>query len=118
MACKNVGTVEQVIRILIAVALVVAIFIFEPSPIWMATMVVVALLLFFTAYIQYCPITALLGINTCEKTPYERIRMVEGQKTKSKKVSKKKTKAKKPSKAKKAKKGRKKASRKKKKPKK
>ena len=101
MAVKcNVGLLEQVVRIVLGVILFVLAVSGMLSDVWKIVSLALALILWITAAMRYCPITAALGINTCERVE-EKAEVVSmpGQKTKSKRKS---TKEKEGAKAKKA----------------
>lgn len=58
----NVGTLDRIARLVFAVILV-AVFVFAPSPIrWIGVIAAIPLL---TGAIAFCPLYSLFGINTC-----------------------------------------------------
>ena len=56
----NVGTIDRVLRIIVGIALIASVFVGPQTP-W-GWIGVVPLL---TAFISFCPLYTLLGINTC-----------------------------------------------------
>jgi di/tricarboxylate transporter len=64
---KNVGTIDKVIRILIAVTLVVLFFTNVISGTLGIILLVLAVVLVATSLISLCPIWLALGINTQKK---------------------------------------------------
>jgi type IV secretory pathway TrbD component len=65
MKC-NVGGADKILRIIIGgAALAAAIFLFA-APLWKIAAFVVAAIAIGTALISYCPLNALIGLNTCK----------------------------------------------------
>ena len=64
---KNVGTIDKVIRILIAVTLIVLFFTHVISGTLGIILLVLAVVLVATSLISLCPIWLALGINTQKK---------------------------------------------------
>lgn len=65
MTC-NVGGVERPIRIVAGLLLIAVGALAGLSPIGMGVALTVGVVLLVTGLIRYCPLTSLLGINTCE----------------------------------------------------
>ena len=66
MKC-NVGGIDRTARIIIGVVLLsVGIFV-ELSMIWKIVAFALAGIMFLTAAIGFCPINAVIGLNTCKK---------------------------------------------------
>jgi hypothetical protein len=59
---RNVGTVDRVIRIVLALALFSLFFLLEGSARWFGVIGVVPLL---TAFVSFCPLYTLFGFSTC-----------------------------------------------------
>jgi hypothetical protein len=64
MMTHNVGTTEKVIRIILGIALLSLIYFMEGSMRWVG---LVGAVLIVTALIGWCPISAVLGINTAKQ---------------------------------------------------
>jgi uncharacterized membrane protein HdeD (DUF308 family) len=64
---KNMGTIDRVIRILIAVAIGVLYFTEVITGITGIILIVAAVVLLLTSLVSFCPIWALFGINTVKK---------------------------------------------------
>ncbi|MCP9451017.1 MAG: DUF2892 domain-containing protein [Nitrospira sp.] len=64
MTC-NVGGVERPIRIVGGLLLIGVGALAELPPVGMGIALTVGVVLLVTGAVQYCPLTALLGINTC-----------------------------------------------------
>jgi hypothetical protein len=64
---KNVGTIDMVIRILIAVVVVVLYFTNVISGTLAIILLILAAVFFVTALINFCPIWSVLGISTKKK---------------------------------------------------
>lgn len=60
----NIGTTEKVIRIILGVALLSLIYILSGPMRWVG---LVGAVLIVTALISWCPISAVLGINTAKE---------------------------------------------------
>ena len=60
----NIGTTEKVIRIIVGVALLSLIYFLEGPMRWVG---LVGAVLIVTALINWCPISAVLGINTAKQ---------------------------------------------------
>ena len=59
---KNVGTVERIVRGIVGVALVAAGLSLDSG--WKWLLLVLALVMFGTAALSYCPLTTALGLST------------------------------------------------------
>jgi hypothetical protein len=64
---KNIGSIDKVIRILIAAVVVVLYFTKVISGTLGIVLLIVAGIIALTAIIDFCPIWAVLGINTKKK---------------------------------------------------
>lgn len=62
---QNVGKIDQIIRIILAIILVTLVFILEGENRYFAIMI--AGILFFTGIARYCPIYKRLGISSNKK---------------------------------------------------
>jgi hypothetical protein len=65
MMC-NVGGTDRTVRIIVGVALLLAIFAVH-NPVAQVVMGAVALTALGTAFIGFCPLNRLVGINTCHR---------------------------------------------------
>lgn len=65
MTC-NVGGIERPIRIVSGFVLIGIGALAELPPVGMGIALTVGVVLIVTGAIQYCPLTSLLGINTCQ----------------------------------------------------
>lgn len=65
MTC-NVGGIERPIRIVAGLLLIAVGALAELPPVGMGIALTVGVVLLVTGAIRYCPLTSLLGINTCE----------------------------------------------------
>ena len=61
---SNIGTIDKVIRILVAVAIAVLFFTNVITGTLGIILIVVAALLVITSFISFCPLYVALGINT------------------------------------------------------
>lgn len=59
----NVGVVDQIIRIVIGLALLSLLLFIESNWKYLGLIGIVPI---FTAFIKFCPLYTLLGINTCK----------------------------------------------------
>lgn len=64
---KNVGASDRYVRFLIGLGFIMNIFSLEPSRFGMFVLLIIGLILWNSAYTQYCPAYELLKINTYEK---------------------------------------------------
>jgi len=64
---KNVGTIDKVIRILIAAIVVVLYFTHVISGVLAIILLAVSAILVVTSLISFCPIWLALGLNTSKK---------------------------------------------------
>ncbi|MBU1426297.1 MAG: DUF2892 domain-containing protein [Gammaproteobacteria bacterium] len=62
----NVGGIDRIGRIVIGVVLLVVGLAAPLSATWQIVALVVAAIALVTAFVQFCPLNALLGINTCK----------------------------------------------------
>jgi hypothetical protein len=56
---RNVGSTDRIIRFILGIAIIAAGFYFQS---WLGAL---GLILIGTAFINWCPIYAVLGLNTC-----------------------------------------------------
>jgi hypothetical protein len=63
----NVGGVDRVIRIVIGLVALIAGFAVIESTGWRVVAIVVGAVALLTAFVGYCPLNRLLGINTCRQ---------------------------------------------------
>jgi hypothetical protein len=66
MKC-NIGKTERIVRIVAALAFMAL------GALWWAGFYGVGAVVFFTALIAWCPISAVLGVSTCKETEPEEI---------------------------------------------
>lgn len=64
----NVGNTEKIIRVIIGVALLSLLFVLEGNMRYLGLIGIIPLA---TAAVSWCPIWALLGINTCPATQHK-----------------------------------------------
>ena len=62
----NVGGIDRIGRIVIGVVLLVVGLAAPIGATWQIVALVVAAIALVTAVVQFCPVNALLGINTCK----------------------------------------------------
>lgn len=62
----NVGNIDRVLRVIVGIALLSLFFILEGDARWFGLVGIVPLL---TAAMRFCPLYAVLGMNTCAATP-------------------------------------------------
>ncbi len=60
---QNVGNIEKVARVVLGLGLLSLIFLLEGAIRWVG---LVGIILLVTAAIGWCPISSVLGINTCK----------------------------------------------------
>lgn len=67
---SNVGGGDRAFRIILGVVLIAAAILIDMAAIWMILAFLVATIAVVTAFMGYCPINQLFGIDTCgEKVP-------------------------------------------------
>ncbi|HVA98930.1 MAG TPA: DUF2892 domain-containing protein [Bacteroidia bacterium] len=64
---KNIGTTEKIIRILVAVIIAVLYFTNQISGTIAIVLLIIAAIFIITAFLNFCPIWAGLGISTRKK---------------------------------------------------
>jgi hypothetical protein len=64
---KNMGTIDKVLRILVAIAFVILYFTNVISGVWGIIMLVIAAMFVITSIIGICPAYMPFGISTCKK---------------------------------------------------
>lgn len=64
MKC-NVGGIDMAARLIIGAVLLIAAFTVTMSTMWQTVLLVIAAIALVTGIIRFCPLNALLGINTC-----------------------------------------------------
>lgn len=67
MTC-NVGGIDRIGRTIIGIVLLAVGFWAPLSLVWDTVVFVVAGILLITAVVQYCPLNALFGINSCRES--------------------------------------------------
>ena len=90
MECRNVGTVDQIVRLVVAIILMIIGLFYLTE--YLNILAILAGLLVLTSLFQFCLLYKLLGINTCEMKKVETVeqakeKTIEGQTTKGKRVS-------------------------------
>lgn len=58
----NVGSMDKLLRIVVGIALLSMIFVLQGNARWFGLIGLVPLL---TAFVGYCPLYSIIGINTC-----------------------------------------------------
>jgi hypothetical protein len=66
MKC-NVGGVDMAARLIVGLALVVVGLSVPMSIVWQVVVFVIAAIALVTGIIRYCPLNALMGLNTCAR---------------------------------------------------
>jgi hypothetical protein len=64
---KNMGAIDRVLRLLIAVVFVVLYLTDVVTGTWGIVMLIVALIFVVTSFISFCPLYLPFGISTCNK---------------------------------------------------
>jgi hypothetical protein len=64
---KNMGTIDKVLRILVAIAFVILYFTNVITGVWGIIMLVIAAMFVITSIISICPAYLPFGISTCKK---------------------------------------------------
>ncbi|MBN2160677.1 MAG: DUF2892 domain-containing protein [Spirochaetes bacterium] len=64
---KNVGASDRYVRVILGLGFIMNIFALEPTRLGLFILLIIGLILWNTAFTQYCPIYDLLKINTYEK---------------------------------------------------
>lgn len=62
----NVGGADKTFRIVLGLALIALVLFVSMSTLWMVAALVVAIIALTTAFVGYCPLNRLLGIDTCK----------------------------------------------------
>ena len=62
---KNVGSIDRGIRVALGLGLLSLLFIQQDNSRWFG---LVGLIPLFTAYLSWCPLYTILGVNTCGKS--------------------------------------------------
>jgi len=63
---KNVGTIDRYIRILFAIVVVILNYAKQIEGTTAIVAGIVAMIMLATSFLNFCPIYAILGINTCK----------------------------------------------------
>ena len=63
----NIGSSDKLVRLALAIVLIVLFYKEIVTDIWGIVALVIALLLTITSLINFCPLYAILGINTAQK---------------------------------------------------
>lgn len=64
---KNMGTVDRVIRTLIAILVAILFYTNVISGTFGIVLLVIAVVFLLTSLISFCPLYTLIGLNTCPK---------------------------------------------------
>lgn len=64
---NNVGGIDRNARIVLGIVLLIVGLVAPVEMTWRIVAVVVAAIALVTAVVRYCPVNAMLGINTCER---------------------------------------------------
>ena len=64
MKC-NVGGLDMTVRLVVGVALVVVGLMVPMSMVWQVVVFVLAAIALITGAVRFCPVNAMLGLNTC-----------------------------------------------------
>jgi hypothetical protein len=62
---KNVGGADKVIRILVGITLIAFTLVASVDTVWKVVAGAVAAIALITAFVGFCPLNSLLGINSC-----------------------------------------------------
>ena len=62
---SNVGGADRTVRIVVGIALLLVGLVAPLEMTWRIVAVVIAAIALVTAFVRFCPINAMLGINTC-----------------------------------------------------
>jgi F0F1-type ATP synthase assembly protein I len=62
---KNVGKIDKVIRIILAIALFVAAFAIPLTGAWLYLFIAFGIIFLVTSIVSFCPLYTLCGCNTC-----------------------------------------------------
>ncbi len=63
---SNVGGIDRTLRIVVGIVLLLVGLLAPLEMTWRIVALVVAAIALVTAFVRFCPINAMLGINTCE----------------------------------------------------
>lgn len=63
---SNVGGIDRTLRIIVGIVLLLVGLLAPLEMTWRIVALVVAAIALVTAFVRFCPINAMLGINTCE----------------------------------------------------
>ncbi|MFN4215870.1 MAG: DUF2892 domain-containing protein [Brevinematales bacterium] len=63
---KNMGTLDRVIRLIIAAVLILLIVLKVLTGVWMIVAALVAIVFIVTSMLGFCPLYKLIGISTCK----------------------------------------------------
>jgi len=63
---KNMGTLDRLIRLIIAAILIALITLKVLTGIWMIVGAIIAVIFVVTSVIGFCPLYKLIGISTCK----------------------------------------------------
>jgi hydrogenase/urease accessory protein HupE len=67
----NVGGVDRGARIVLGVLLLGIVLFIAMSPIWQTVLAVLGVVALVTGAIRYCPLNALLGVDSCRGKPVQ-----------------------------------------------
>jgi hypothetical protein len=64
---KNMGSVDKIIRVLVALVIAVLVYAKVISGAWAIVVLVLAIIFFATSLFSFCPLYLPFGISTCKK---------------------------------------------------
>ena len=64
---KNIGSTDKIIRIVVAIVIAVLYFTKTINGTTAVVLGIVATILLLTSFINFCPLYAILGTNTCKR---------------------------------------------------
>jgi len=64
---KNVGSVDKVIRLVLALIIIILAFVHVITGIWAIVLLILSAVLILTSLFSYCPLYVPFGINTSKK---------------------------------------------------
>lgn len=65
----NVGGIDRGLRAVLGVALVLATVLLPLDVVWRVVLLIVAGIAFLTVFTRYCPLNAMIGLDTCRNKP-------------------------------------------------
>lgn len=64
---KNVGGADRIFRIVLGVVLIAIALLVPLEPVWRGVLLVLAAIALITGLVRFCPLNALIGLNTSRK---------------------------------------------------